>query len=110
MNLPLPTGPDPTTARSVRITGSKVEFSRSGRPEEFDEHDYVYVSPNDGEDITGAVVIGDYLYVLKPSRMFVFYGVSAQIAGSTYIGEMVHYRAVDLEPPRRRVAWSPVRR
>ena len=54
--------------------GSLVRWSKVGRGDATPTANYQYLDRRDGEDITGAASIGDYLIVFKRNRIFVIEG------------------------------------
>ena len=61
---------------------SRVEFSDPGAPGTFTANNYVDLTPGDGEFITAMATWGEYLFVWKQTKGFVFYGTSVDSAGS----------------------------
>ena len=58
-------------------SASHVWFSDPADPESYTSTSYVALSPGEDEDITDCCVWGGQVFVFKETRMFVFYGVSA---------------------------------
>lgn len=56
---------------------SFVWFSNPGEPEEYESTSFVEVSPGDGEEIVGCCVYNGQVFVFKETKLFVFYGISA---------------------------------
>lgn len=67
---------------------STVVFSQPDAPHQFDETDYVTLDADDGERITAMAAYGDYLFVFKRTKVFVFYGNSTDSTG----GAVFNYR------------------
>lgn len=67
---------------------STVVFSQPDNSYEFDESDYVKLDEADGERITAMAAWGDYLFVFKRTKVFVFYGNSTDSTG----GAVFNYR------------------
>lgn len=62
---------------------SRVKFSNALDPETFTAGDHVDLTPNDGEEITGAASYKGHLYVFKHNRYAFFYGNSVNPTGGT---------------------------
>lgn len=73
-------------------SNSHVWFSEPGNAEGYESRDYVQVSPGDGEAIIGCLVWNGQVFVFKESRLFVFWGVSANEEGKARF----NFRTVDL--------------
>lgn len=71
---------------------SYVWFSSPGEPESFESTAYVQLDPGDGEEIVGCCVWGGQVFVFKETRLFVFYGVSADLAGKP----IFNFHSIDL--------------
>ena len=71
-------------------SGSHAFFSQPGNPEKWDETDYVTLSLGDGEIGRAACSWGDYTFLFKQSKFFVFYGNSVDSTGGT----VFNYRTV----------------
>lgn len=70
---------------------SSVRFSDAGAPETFGTNNYVTLTPGDGEEITGLGSWREFVYVGKPSKVFVFYGNSVDGTGNP----VFNYKTVD---------------
>lgn len=70
---------------------SRVKFSDPGDAETWGANNYVDLTPNDGDVITGLVAWGNLLFVFKQRKYFVFYGNSTDSAGNP----VFNYRAFD---------------
>jgi hypothetical protein len=70
---------------------SRVKFSDPGDAETWGANNYVDLTPNDGEVITGMVAWRDQLFVFKQNQFFVFYGNSTDGSGNP----VFNYRTVD---------------
>ncbi|HXR30527.1 MAG TPA: hypothetical protein VN752_05260 [Solirubrobacterales bacterium] len=88
-----PAAGGPNGAASSR---SHVWFSDAGNAESWHtvapEANYVQLMPGDGENIVGCCAWGGNIFVFKETRMFVFYGVSADNEGAP----VFNFRVVDL--------------
>ncbi len=73
-------------------SGSHVWFAEPGNAEGYESTAFVQVNPGDGEDIIGVCVWGGLVYVFKETRLFIFYGVSADNDGKP----VFNFRSVDL--------------
>jgi hypothetical protein len=73
-------------------SGSHVWFAKPGEPEGYESTAFVQLDPGDGENIVGCCVWSGMLFVFKETRLFVFYGVSADDAGKP----VFNFRSVDL--------------
>ena len=69
---------------------SHAFFSEPNEPERWDEESYVILSPGDGETGRAACAWGDYTFLFKQSKFFVFYGNSVDSTGGT----VFNYRTV----------------
>ncbi len=69
----MPGGYTPTGGTALEDPRSAVVWSDLGNPGSFPAANVNLFSPNDGEEITGVGVIGDYILVFKRSRTFVIY-------------------------------------
>lgn len=77
---------------------SHVWFSEEGNPEawktagtETNPNNSEQLTPGDGEAIQGAIAWGEFVFVFKETRFFVFYGVSTDGQGNP----VFNYRTVD---------------
>lgn len=73
-------------------SGSHVWFSEPGNAEGYESTSLVQLDPGDGEEIVGCCVWGGMVFVFKETRLFVFYGVSADNEGKP----IFNFRTVDL--------------
>jgi hypothetical protein len=73
-------------------SGSHVWFSMPGDAESYESTSYVQVSPGDGESIVGCCTWGGMVFVFKETRLFIFYGVSADEEGRP----VFNFRTVEL--------------
>jgi hypothetical protein len=81
----------PTDNRLVVCSsGSKVWFSDPGAPTTFGANNFVTLVPGDGEEIQGAEVFNNQLFVFKRTKFFVFYGNTIDATGNP----VFNYRAV----------------
>jgi hypothetical protein len=64
-------------------TQSTVFFSDQGAPETFTATNFVILSHGDNEEIVGLAVWRDLIFVVKQTKMFVFYGESTDDEGLT---------------------------
>lgn len=71
---------------------SHVWFTVPGNPEAFESTAFEEVTPGDGEEIVGCCVWGGEVFVFKETKLFVFYGISADLEGKP----IFNYRTVDL--------------
>lgn len=71
---------------------SHVWFSNPGEPEGFESTAFVELTPGDGEEIVGCCAWGGKIFVFKETKLFVFYGVSADEDGFP----IFNYDTVDL--------------
>lgn len=71
--------------------GYRVRFSNAGAPETFSANDYVDLTPNDGDTITGTATYDNKIFVFKQKKFFVFYGNSVDGSGNA----VFNYRMVD---------------
>lgn len=62
-------------------SGSHVWFAKPGEAEGYESTAFVQLSPGDGEEFTGGCVWGGMVFVFKQTKLFVFYGVSADNDG-----------------------------
>jgi hypothetical protein len=69
----MPGGYTPTGGAALEDPRSAVVWSDLGDPGSFPAANVNLFNPNDGEEITGAGVIGDYILVFKRSRTFLIY-------------------------------------
>lgn len=72
--------------------GSHVWFANPGDPEGYESTAFVQLDPGDGENIVGCCVWSGMVFVFKETRLFVFYGVSADDEGKP----VFNFRSVDL--------------
>jgi hypothetical protein len=86
-------GPNGTTS-----SPSHVWFSEEGNPEawktagtEANPANNEQLTPGDGEAIQGAIAWGEFVFVFKETKFFVFYGVSTDSQGNP----IFNYRTVD---------------
>jgi hypothetical protein len=88
---PLHLSLSPTDNRLVVCSsGSKVWFSDPGAPTTFGANNFVTLVPGDGEEIQGAEVFNNQLFVFKRTKFFVFYGNTIDATGNP----VFNYRAV----------------
>jgi hypothetical protein len=94
------TGYSTTTGGPNAATSSPshVWFSEEGNPEawmaegtETHPNNSEELTPGDGEAIQGAIAWGEFVFVFKESKFFVFYGVSTDAGGNP----IFNYRTVD---------------
>lgn len=78
-------------ALNIDTTASRVHFSDAGDPSTFGANNYVDLTPGDGQEISGAGVWGNELFVFKRTKFFVFYGNSVDANGDP----VFNYRVVD---------------
>lgn len=71
---------------------SYVWFSNPGEPQSYESTAYVQLDPGDGEEIVGCCVWNGQVFVFKETRLFVFYGVSADTEGKPEF----NFRSIDL--------------
>lgn len=62
--------------RLASVTGSQVNFSNAGDSLVFGANDFVVPDPGDGETTSAFVTWGDLLFLVRQTKMFVFYGVA----------------------------------
>jgi hypothetical protein len=70
---------------------SSVNFSDAGAPETFTSTNFIDLDPGDGEVITGLQTWGNYLFVFKQTKFYVFYGEETDVTGEP----IFNYRKVD---------------
>jgi hypothetical protein len=79
---------------------SAVFFSDAGS-ETITATNWIKLLPNDGEEITGVTAWGGLLFIIKRSKLFLFYGTSVAADGSP----VFNYRQIDL-PARARATTN----
>lgn len=72
--------------------GSYVWFAEPGNPEAYESTAYTQLDPGDGENIVGCVSWGGMIFVFKETRLFLFYGVSADVEGKPEF----NFKTIDL--------------
>lgn len=77
-------------AADIASNPHRVQFSNAGDAETWGANDYVDLDPGDNEEITGAAVHGNSLYVFKLTKIFEFYGTSTDSSGNP----VFNYRTV----------------
>lgn len=70
---------------------SKVSFSDPGAPTTFTASNFVRLTPGDGEQIQGAAVFNNQIFIFKKTKFYVFYGNSTDSTGNP----VFNYRTVD---------------
>lgn len=78
-------------AGSGAAASAKVEFSNAGDAETWDANDFVYITPGDGEPITGLASWQNLVFAFKESKFAVFTGNSVGSTGSP----VFNYRMVN---------------
>lgn len=78
-------------AGSGARASTKVEFSNAGDPATWDVNDFVYITPGDGEPVTGLVSWRELVFAFKETKFAVFTGNSVGAEGTT----VFNYRMVD---------------
>lgn len=76
----------------LQSSGSHVWFPNPGDPEGYESTAFVQLRPGDGESIIGGCAWGGQIFAFKETRLFVFYGVSADAEGKP----IFNFRSVDL--------------
>lgn len=76
---------------NTELLGSKINFSDAGNGDTWGANNYLYMSPGDGDPITGLATFRDMVFVGKPSKVFVFYGTSIDSSGNP----IFNYRTID---------------
>lgn len=78
VSIGTPAGGGPGGAIS---SSSHVWFSEPGNAEGYENTAFVQCSPGDGEDFIGGCFWGGMIFAFKETKLFVFYGVSADAEG-----------------------------
>lgn len=76
---------------NTALLSSKVSFSDAGDGDTWGANNYLYMSPGDGDPITGLATYKDMVFVGKPTKVFVFYSTSVDSSGNP----VFNYRTVD---------------
>lgn len=76
---------------NTELLASKVSFSDAGDGDTWGTNNYLYMSPGDGDPITGLATYKDMVFVGKPTKLFVFYSTSVDSSGNP----VFNYRTVD---------------
>lgn len=76
---------------NTALLGSKVNFSDAGNGDVWGANNYLYMSPGDGDPITGLATYRDMVFVGKPTKLFVFYSTSTDSSGNP----VFNYRTID---------------
>lgn len=71
---------------------SLIRFSDPGDPENYTANNFLEMAPGDGEDLLGAAVWRNMLFVFKKTKYFVFYGATTDGQGFP----VFQYRTVDV--------------